>query len=111
MSFFDDKNNLETLTSEATAAGGAEAQLSRHRSAHHQRDGPGGRDADDGNLGEILTAHTSDIADADGMSNAEFGFNWWAPEGLLRVTGVNKTYRVQSRDVGFYYIVIGGLQE
>ena len=31
--------------------GGAEAQLSCHRSAHHQRDGPGGRDPDGGNLG------------------------------------------------------------
>ena len=50
-SFFDDKNNPETLTSEATAGGRAEAQQPGHRSAHHQRNGPGGRDPDSGNLG------------------------------------------------------------
>ena len=62
-------------------------------------------------MGEILTAHTSDIADADGMSNAEFGFNWWAAEGYVRVTGVNKTYRVQSRDVGLTISMSAGFMD
>ena len=45
------------------------------------------------------------------MDNAEFGFNWWAAEGYLRVTGVNKTYRVQSRDVGLTISVSAGFMD
>ena len=61
-------------------------------------------------MGEVLTARTSDIADADGMSNAEFGFNWGAGD-YLRVTGVNETYRVQSRDVGLAISVSVGFRD
>ena len=51
VSFRDDRNNPETLTSAATAAVEPRPNSSGHRSAHHQRDGPGGRDPDGGNLG------------------------------------------------------------
>ena len=50
-------------------------------------------------MGEILTAHTSDIADPDGLNNVEYNFNWGAGD-YLRVMGDYNTYRVQARDVG-----------
>ena len=86
----DDDYNEETLTSEPTAAVTAKPNSPAT-----------GAPTISGTVrvGEILTAHTSDIADADGMDNAEFSFNWGAGD-YLRVTGVNETYRVQSRDVG-----------
>ena len=100
--FNDDDNNEETLTSEATAAVAAKPNSPAT-----------GAPTISGTVrvGEILTAHTSDIGDADGMSNAEFGFNWWAAEGYVRVTGVNKTYRVQSRDVGLTISVSAGFMD
>ena len=51
VSFRDDKNNRETLTSAATAAVEPRPNSPATRGAHHQRDGPGGRDPDGGNLG------------------------------------------------------------
>ena len=100
--FNDDDANEETLTSEPTAAVAAKPNSLAT-----------GAPTISGTVrvGEILTAHTSDIADADGMSNAEFGFNWWAAEGYLRVTGVNKTYRVQSRDVGLTISMSAGFRD
>ena len=100
--FNDDDDNEETLTSEPTAAVAAKPNSPAT-----------GAPTISGTVrvGEILTAHTSDIADADGMSNAEFGFNWWAAEGYVRVTGVNKTYRVQSRDVGLTISVSAGFMD
>ena len=100
--FNDDDDNEETLTSEPTAAVAAKPNSLAT-----------GAPTISGTVrvGEILTAHTSDIADADGMSNAEFGFNWWAAEGYLRVTGVDKTYRVQSRDVGLTISVSAGFMD
>ena len=100
--FNDDDDNEETLTSEPTAAVAAKPNSLAT-----------GAPTISGTVrvGEILTAHTSDIADADGMSNAEFGFNWWAAEGYLRVTGLNKTYRVQSRDVGLTISVSAGFMD
>ena len=44
VSFTDDANNGETLTSAATAAVEARPNNLATGSAHHQRDGPGGRD-------------------------------------------------------------------
>ena len=46
VSFTDDANNAETLTSEATGAVAAKPNTD-----DHQRDGPGGRDADGGHDG------------------------------------------------------------
>ena len=88
--FNDDDHNEETLTSAPTVA-----------VAPKPNKPAAGAPTISGTVrvGEVLTAHTSDIADADGMDNAEFSFNWGAGD-YLRVTGVNETYRVQSRDVG-----------
>ena len=99
--FNDDDDNEETLTSEPTAAVAAKPNSPAT-----------GAPTISGTVrvGEILTAHTSDIDDADGMDNAEFGFNWGAGD-YLRVTGVNETYRVQSRDVGLTISVAAGFTD
>ena len=100
--FNDDDANEETLTSEPTAA--VTAKPNSPATGVPTISGTV-------RVGEILTAHTSDIDDADGMSNAEFGFNWWAAEGYLRVMGDYNTYRVQSRDVGLTISVAAGFTD
>ena len=51
VSFTDAEGNPESLTSDPTGEVGGQAQHSGHGFAHHQRHGPGGRDADGGHLG------------------------------------------------------------
>ena len=88
--FNDDDDNEETLTSEPTAAVMAKPNSPAT-----------GAPTISGTVrvGEILTAHTSDIADPDGLNNVEYNFNWGAGD-YLRVMGDYNTYRVQARDVG-----------
>ena len=88
--FNDDDANEETLTSEPTAAVAAKPNSPAT-----------GAPTISGTVrvGEILTAHTSDIADPDGLNNVEYNFNWGAGD-YLRVMGDYNTYRVQARDVG-----------
>ena len=90
VSFEDDQNNFESLTSEATAA--VEAKPNSPATGAPTISGTV-------RVGEILTAHTSDIADPDGLNNVEYNFNWGAGD-YLRVMGDYNTYRVQARDVG-----------
>ena len=52
VSFTDDANNRETVTSAATAAVEAKAQHLGHGSSHHLRYCAGGRDADGGHVGD-----------------------------------------------------------
>ncbi len=88
--FNDDDDNEETLTSEPTAEVAAKPNSLAT-----------GAPTISGTVrvGEILTAHTSDIADPDGLNNVEYNFNWGAGD-YLRVMGDYNTYRVQARDVG-----------
>ena len=51
VSFTDDADNQETLTSAATAAVAAKSEQPGNGRAHHQRHGPGGRDVDGGHVG------------------------------------------------------------
>ena len=51
VSFTDDAGNRESLTSEPTAAVARRAQPPGHRSAHHQRDGVGGPEAEGAHVG------------------------------------------------------------
>ena len=53
VSFTDDADHEETLTSAATGVVCGQAQLSIHRPTHHQRNPAGGRDADGGHLRHI----------------------------------------------------------
>ena len=69
VSFFDDKNNRETLTSAATAA--VETRPNSPATGAPTISGTV-------RVGETLTAETSAIADADGMSKAVFTYQWLA---------------------------------
>ena len=69
VSFLDDRDNEETLTSEPTAAVTAAPNRA-----------PTGLPAISGTpkVQEILTATTSDISDEDGLANASFSYQWVA---------------------------------
>ena len=69
VSFLDDRDNEETLTSEPTAAVTAAANRA-----------PTGLPAISGTpkVQEILTATTSEISDEDGLGNASFSYQWVA---------------------------------
>ena len=76
VSFTDDANNQETLTSAATAAVDA-----KPNSPAAGAPTIGGR----AQVGQTLTASISGISDADGMERASFGYRW------LRVDGETET--------------------
>ena len=71
VSFFDDKNNRETLTSAATAA--VESRPNSPATGSPTISGTV-------RVGETLTAEISAIADADGMSGAVFIYQWLADD-------------------------------
>ena len=71
VSFRDDKNNPETLTSAATAA--VEPRPNSPATGAPTISGTV-------RVGETLTAGTSAIADADGMSGAVFSYQWLADD-------------------------------
>ena len=73
VSFADDANNLETLTSGATAAVAARSQQSGHRRCPAI--------SGTAQVGETLTADTTGIADADGLTNVSFSYQWIRSDG------------------------------
>ena len=94
VSFADDANNLETLTSAATAAVAA-----------HPNSPPTGLPTISGTVqvGETLTADTTGIADADGLDNASYSYQWVRNDGsadadIQDATG--STYTLSDDDVG-----------
>ena len=94
VSFTDDANNLETLTSAATAAVAA-----------HPNSPPTGLPTISGTVqvGETLTADTTGIADADGLDNASYSYQWVRNDGsadadIQDATG--STYTLSDDDVG-----------
>ena len=55
-------------------------------------------------VGGMLTAHTSSIADADGLTNATYGYQWIASKGSSDVEIANATaptYTVAAEDAGW----------
>ena len=91
VSFTDDANNQETLTSAPTAA----AVAARANSPAT------GTPAISGTVqvGETLTADTSGITDADGLDNASFGYQWLADDAdISGATG--STYTLLDADEG-----------
>ena len=93
VSFTDDAGHAETLTSAATSAVAA-----RPNSAAT------GSPTISGELqaGETLTADTSGIADADGMNNATFTYQWIANYGSSDTDiadATNSTYTLADSDV------------
>ena len=90
VSFRDDKNNPETLTSAATAA--VEPRPNSPATGAPTISGTV-------RVGETLTAGTSAIADADGMSGAVFIYHWLA-NGADIAGATNNTYTLVDTDVG-----------
>ena len=90
VSFRDDKNNPETLTSAATAA--VEPRPNSPATGAPTISGTV-------RVGETLTAGTSAIADADGMSGAVFSYQWLA-NGADIAGATNNTYTLVDTDVG-----------
>ena len=90
VSFRDDKNNPETLTSAATAA-----------VAPRPNSPATGAPSISGTVqvGETLTAETSAIADADGMSGAVFSYQWLADDADIS-GATSDTYTLVADDVG-----------
>ena len=94
VSFTDDAGNDETLTSGATATVGA-APNSPATGA------PG--IIGTAQVGETLTAATSGIADADGLANVAYGYQWIANDGTsdTAISGAtNSTYTLIAADEG-----------
>ena len=92
VSFTDDADNEETLTSAATDAVSAATQPNNPAT---------GAPAISGTVqvGETLTADTSDIADADGLDNAAFAYQWLADDAdISGATG--STYTLAEADAG-----------
>ena len=73
VSFTDDAGNGESLTSAATDAVAAAPQANNEATGAPSISGTV-------QVGETLTADTSSIADADGISNAEFAYQWQADD-------------------------------
>ena len=90
VSFTDDAGNAETLTSAATAAVEAKANSPAT-----------GLPAITGTVqvGETLTADTSGIADADGLTNATFAYQWLA-DGSDIANATASTYTLVEADEG-----------
>ena len=90
VSFTDDAGNEESLTSEPTAAVAAKPNTPAT-----------GLPAISGTaqVGETLTADTSGIADADGLDNAAFSYQWTADDADIE-GATTPTYEPTDDDVG-----------
>ena len=92
--FIDDAGNGETLTSSATAA--VDAALNTPATGAPAISGTA-------QVGERLTADTSGIADADGLSGATYSYKWIANDGTsdADITGATaSTYTLVAADEG-----------
>ena len=90
VSFTDDAGNAESLTSAATAA--VEAKSNSPATGAPAISGTA-------QVGETLTADTSGIADADGLTNATFSYQWLA-DGSETQDATNATYTPVVDDMG-----------
>ena len=94
VSFTDDAENEETLTSAATAAVAAKANSPATGAPTI---------SGTAQVGETLAADTSGIADTDGLSNATFSYQWVSNNGTTDtdITGAtDSTYTLVSDDEG-----------
>ena len=94
VSFTDDADNEESLTSEATAAVAAKANSPAT-----------GLPTISGTaqVGETLTADTSGIADADGLANVSYSYQWVSNDGTSDTeipNATDSTYTLVADDEG-----------
>ena len=92
VSFTDDAGNHETLTSEATDAVAAATQTNSPVIGAPTISGTA-------QVGETLTANTSGIADADGLSNVQYEYQWLADDADIS-GATNATYTLVAEDEG-----------
>ena len=94
VSFADDRNNHETVTSTATAA-----VTARPNSAATGAPTISGT----AQVGQMLTVSTSDISDSDGLDNANFTYQWLSNDGTSdsNISGASSsTYTLVESDEG-----------
>ena len=106
VSFTDDAGNAETLTSAATTAvtltGGSTNSLEQSNQEDVQENSAAtGAPTIGGTaqVGESLTASTSDISDADGLANASFTYQWLADDADID-GATTSSYTLVAGDVG-----------
>ena len=96
VSFTDDEGNEESLISAATEP--VEPRANRPATGAPTISGTP-------QVGETLSVHTSDIADADGLDNAEFSYQWGASGiGIPGATG--SSYTISEDDEGLHIQVM-----
>ena len=94
VSFTDDADNGETLTSAATAA--VDAEPNSPATGTPTITGTA-------QVGQTLTADTYEIADADGLTNVSYSYQWIANDGTsdTAISGaMNSTYTLVNADEG-----------
>ena len=92
VSFTDDEGNNETLTSAATDAVAAASTPNSPATGAPTITGTA-------QVGETLTANTSGVADADGLSNVQYEYQWLA-DGTDISGATNATYTLAAEDEG-----------
>ena len=90
VSFTDDRNNAETLISEATAA--VTARPNTPATGAPTIEGTA-------QAGQTLTANTVDISDSDGLTNVSYGYQWLADDADIEGK-TDSTYVVSDDEVG-----------
>ena len=88
VSFTDDAGNDETLTSEATDAVAAAPQPNNPTTGAPTISGTA-------QVGQTLTADTSGISDADGLTNADFSYQWLSSRDTEIGGATSSTYTLQ----------------
>ena len=92
VSFTDDAGNEETLTSAATDAVAAASTPNSPATGAPTISGTA-------QVGETLTANTSGVADADGLSNVQYEYQWLADDADIS-GATNATYTLAAEDEG-----------
>ena len=92
VTFTDDARNEETLTSPATDAVAAQPTSNSPATGAPTISGTA-------QVGETLTANTSGIADADGLSNVQYEYQWLADDAEI-AGATTSTYTLLAEDEG-----------
>ena len=92
VSFTDDEGNAETLTSAATDSVSAASTPNTPATGTPTISGMA-------QVGEMLEAHTSGIADKDGLTNAVFTYQWLADDAAI-AGATGSTYTLIEADEG-----------
>ena len=93
VSFTDDAGNEERLTSAATDAVAAQPQTNSPATGAPTITGTA-------QVGETLTVNTTGIADADGLDNVSFSYQWLSSRDTAISGATGETYTLASTDLG-----------